>query len=187
LLDDTTYRNMERIFRVGVPAKCHAHSTEDNIHGFLRHGNHKSADDNPDATRKSILKDFRPGFLLTFDQRLRWHIPNFHICPISMQNVGHPTKSQHPAFDALFHPTPNSVTINDWTNKQDEPAMTFSTAKTTNKCWLWWLRGTYPTHEIYPQDDDVQGAHRWGIYHPNMVAMHGFRYDTLLHFYSRIM
>jgi hypothetical protein len=64
--------------------------------------------------------------------------------------------------------------------------MTFATAKATFYSWLWRLRGSYPYDEIYAQDDDVKMAHRWGIYHPNMVSMHGFWYEGILHFYDRM-
>lgn len=185
-LDPTTYTDLERIYKIGVPSVCNGRTTEANFRTYLRYGNHKSVDSDPKVTTKSILKDFRPGFLATFDKRLRWHIPNMHCCPLSMQNVGHPTKKPRPAFDASCHIDPNSYTINDWTSKNDEPPMTFQTAWLDTLTWYYRLRATYPDEEIYPQDDDISMAHRRCNYHPNMVAMHSFQYDNRLHMYGRM-
>jgi hypothetical protein len=52
IIDATTYKDMERLFCVGVLAKCNTHSTEENVHTYLRYGNHKSTDTNPAAIRK---------------------------------------------------------------------------------------------------------------------------------------
>jgi hypothetical protein len=186
ILDSTDYNDLERLFRVGVPAKCNAYSSDENFREYQRYGNHKTVLTDLAITRKGIMKDFRPGFLLSMDPRIRWHLPNLHICPISMQNVGHRRRSARAAYDGSFHPTPNSHTINDWTSKFDEPAMTFQKTWERYLGWNWRVRGTYPTEEIYPQDDDAVMAHRRLNYHPNMVSMHGFYFDDIFHMYDRL-
>lgn len=185
-LDDQTHKDLERIYRVGVPHTCKAHSSEANFRAYLRYGNHKSAAMDPATSTKSILKDFRPGFIATFDPRIRWHTPNMHICPISIQNLNDAARKARTAFDGSFHPYEGAHTINNWTSKLHEPPMTFQLARIIFLSWVWRLRGTYPCREIFPQDDDVVSAHRLGLYHPNMVAMHSFFLDGRLHMYGRM-
>jgi hypothetical protein len=57
-----------------------------------------------------------------------------------------------------------------WTHKDNEPPLTFAGAELGFMIWLYNLRITYPSLEIYIADDDISGAFRLMRYHPNCMA-----------------
>jgi hypothetical protein len=93
-----TWRDLERILTLGSPAHLNAHSTDSNFAGFLEHGNHKSAVDNPDATPKVFLKGCRRGHGLALDLRVLPFVMHLHLTPLGIVDIDDPWKKQRPVF-----------------------------------------------------------------------------------------
>ena len=64
-IDDDIHRDLTRIFTSGSPSLCNAEFTEENFQKFVNYGNHKSSmEADLDATRKSLLKESKRGYVL---------------------------------------------------------------------------------------------------------------------------
>ena len=180
VLKAETYTNLARIFRSGVPNACNAASTEENLQAFLEYGNHASLDEDPQKTLKALTKDFKRGYALLFDPRAIHFILHCHVTPIGLTDLNHRYKNPRPFFDSSFRPNPASFAINDWCDKTKEPPLYFADSFSNFLTWLWNLRISYPTSEIYPAEDDIAGAFRHSKYHPNLVSMHTFKQSGLV-------
>ena len=174
-IDDEIHSDLTRIFTSGSPAYCNAESTEANFQEYVKYGNHKSMEADPVATRKSLLKESKRGYVLLMDPQILQFLLHAHITPNGIIGADHPTKSPRVIFDSTFRPTVWSSAINDWTSKHNEPPLAFASSFNDVLVWIWNLRISYPALEIYLIDDDVAGAFRHIKYHPNMVAMHCFQ------------
>jgi hypothetical protein len=174
--------DLARVFRVGAPARCHAHSSEDNFQAFRRYGNHQSATLNPDKLMRVFEKDVRRGFALALDVRLLPFIRDLHLTPIGIVDIDNPWKSERPVFDSSFHPSLDSMAINDWTHKSWEPQVRFPGSFGRLLRWIWNLRITYPAQKILIGDNDITGAFRLIKYNPELVPMHGYRVGPYLGF-----
>ena len=167
--------NIRRIFLDGIPAVCNAHSTERNFQAYYRYGNHATVDYDTEKTYKAMVKDARKGFTLVMDDRVSLFMLHSHLTPQGVVDVDNPPRKPRPIFDSSFRPEPWCWAINDWTSKDNEPPLTFSTAEHGFMVWLYNLRVSYPTELIYIADDDISGAFRLMKYHPNLCAMHTSR------------
>ena len=175
IIDENVWNDLARLFRDGAPAYCNAESTEENFIAFYQYGNHKSTYQKPDVTMKALVKDFKKSYCLATDDRVLLFLPHAHPTPLGMVYVFHKYKKARPVFDSTHHPKPDSFAINDWTSKENEPELVFPLSQKVYYTWLWNLRITYPRKEIYPGDDDVQGAFRHAKYNPLLVALHCIR------------
>ena len=184
-VDHITLHEVERIYTQGIPRHCIAASIDRNTRDYMKYGNHSSCNDAPDKTKKSILKDEKRGHSIVLDERMRWYILHFHLCPVGIVDLDHPIKKPRFIYDASHHVFPWSQTMNDWTSKESEPELHFPEAFERFCTWIWNLRITYPTVEIYLVDDDIQAAFRLLSYHPNMISMHGFQILGRIIFYCR--
>ena len=108
------------------------------------------------------------------DPRLVFFILNCHLTPQGIVDLYKRFKKPRPIFDSSFRPEPWCFAINDWTDKSNEPEIVFPDAFMELCVWIYNLRITYPTEEIYLADDDGCGAFRHNKYNPNMVPMHCF-------------
>jgi hypothetical protein len=154
-LDQESCNDLERILRHGSPALCNAHASEENFQAFHRHGNHKSANHDAKKTMDTLVKDSKRGFCLVLDKRILPFIIHGHQTPLGMVNLDHHYKKPRNIFDSTFRPAPWAHSINDWTNKANEPPITFPQAKMDHLVWLYNLRITYPDQEILLGDDDI--------------------------------
>ncbi|MGL5936272.1 MAG: hypothetical protein ACRCZI_11700, partial [Cetobacterium sp.] len=174
-VDPVILSDVRRIFLHGIPASCRAVSNEKNFTAFYRYGNHSSVLAAPDEALGALVKDNKKGFtLLVFDHRVVLLMNHCHLTPQGLVDVDTPYKNPRPIFDCSFRPYPWCSAINDWTTPATEPPVTFAGAELSFMVWLYNLRITYPTEEIYIADDDVSGAFRLVRYHPNCMAMHTF-------------
>lgn len=171
-VDDQVIHDLRRIFVDGIPAVCNVSSTEENFAAFYRYGNHSTVDEEPEKTLKALVKDNRKGFTLLFDPRATLFMLHCHVTPQGVVDLNTPYKNPRPIFDSSFRPYSWCFAINDWTTKDTEPELTFAGAELGFMVWLYNLRITYPSEEIYIADDDVSGAFRLMKYHPNLTAMH---------------
>jgi hypothetical protein len=150
ILDPALFHDLTRIFNYGAPKLCNASATDANFWTALRYGNHKSTDEDPEKTRRSIIKDCRRGFALSLDMRLLLYVPHAHCTPLGMVDLNKRFKKPRPVFDSTFRPVASSFAINDWTNKTTEPPVQFARSFLRCLIWIWNLRITYPDIEIYP-------------------------------------
>lgn len=171
-IPQAVYNHVERIFLHGIPTYCNVSSTERNFQAFYAYGNHATMNEEPEKTLKALIKDNKKGYTLLFDPRLIPFLLNCHVTPQGVVDLNTLHKNPRPIFDSSFRPEIWSMAINDWTNKTNEPPLTFALAELVFMVWLYNLRISYPREEIYLADDDVSGAFRHAKYHPNMVAMH---------------
>ena len=167
------YNEIERIYTKGAPTVCNASSTDENLKTYLAYGNHSSAEQDEEVIRKAMLKDEKRGHVMRLDGRFKEFALHMHICPVALADLDHPLKKPRFIYDASFHPTPPSLTCNDWTTKETEPELEFPKAFHFLLVWYWNMRITYPDDELYPLDDDVVAAFRTLCWHPNLVSMHG--------------
>lgn len=121
-----------------------------------------------------MAKDVRREYTIPMEQRLLWFIAHLHLTPQGMVDLFKRYKSPRPVFDSSSHPQAWCLVINDWTSKDNEPAVTFADSVMICLTWIWNLRITYPNKEIYPLDDDVSGAFRHNKHNLFLVAMHAF-------------
>lgn len=163
---------LDRIFNDGIPAACNVDASEANFQAYYNYGNHATVDEDPEKTYKAMLKDNKRGYTLLFDPRLVLLLPHCHITPQGLVDLNTMFKNPRPVFDSSFRPSPRCFAINDWTSKDTEPPLTFAGAELQFMVWVYNLRISYPSQEIYIADDDVSGAFRWLKYHPNLVALH---------------
>jgi len=116
---------LEKHSRYGAPSKCTGDATEENFRKFFQYGNHGSATKNPTKLMEVFTKDVKRGFALAIDARFLPFTPDVHLTLIGIVNIDDRWKSERPVFDASFHPDNTCESINDWTNKKDEPDVTF--------------------------------------------------------------
>jgi len=179
-IPDDVHADLRRLYTVGAPNYCNAHSSEMNEQAFRDFGNHDSAYTDPDLTLKALTKDHKKGFCLAASDTIAPYVYNMHLTPIAIANIGHAYKKARFVFNSTLRPHPWCHAINDWTDKSTEPSLKFAKSFHTYLEWLWNLRITYPAEEIYLCDDDVAGAFRHGKYNPNLVGMHCVRIFNML-------
>ena len=171
-IDPAVWQDLARVYRSGCPAYCNAEASDENFIAYYKYGNHKSAYQDEASTLKALVKDFKKSFCLCADERIIIFIPHAHLTPLGMVNILHRYKKARPVFDSTHHPFPWCFAINDWTSKYTEPELKFPESFEGQCIWIWNLRITYPDKEIYPCDDDIQGAFRHAKYNPFLVALH---------------
>jgi hypothetical protein len=106
-----TLQELHCICVYGAPKSCQASATEENFLAYLRYSNHGSAANNPDKLRKVFSKDVKRGLAIALDKRLIPFIPDLHVTPLSIVDIGNPWKQSRPVFDSPFHPVPDSMAI----------------------------------------------------------------------------
>jgi hypothetical protein len=167
-----TRKDLFRVFTQGAPTICKGHSSAKNFSDYHRHGNHKSARDNPDEFKKVFLKDCKRGHALAFDIRLLPYIYHAHLTPQGIINILNAWKAMRLVCDSSFRCNLHSMAINDWTDTENEPDLEFPGCLKKLLVWIWNLRISYPNLKILLGDNDIAAAFRLIKYHPDMVAMH---------------
>ena len=178
----TILAELERVYKYGSPRKINATNTEKNLKEYYHYGNHESANENPKALDKVVLKDHRRGNTLLVDKRLFPYIPNSHISPQGLADLYDLWKEARHISDCSHHIHPESMAINDWTNKSAEPPVYFAGSFLRFLIWVYNVRISYPNQRILLGDDDMTNAFRFIKNNPSIVAMCGFMANGLLGF-----
>jgi hypothetical protein len=131
------YNQVRHLYTVGSPAHFNAHSSTRNTQSFIKHGNHKSARDNPAIFEKVVVKDSKRGVCLLFDLGLLPFIWHLHQTPLGIVDINNKWKSPRPVFDSSFHPEFWSFAINDWIDLSHEPGLEFPFAFLLLLSWIW--------------------------------------------------
>ena len=121
---------------------------------------------------KTLLKDVARGCTLMLDPAIMDFLENVKQTPHGIVNLEHPYKKPRVVCDATCRPQYWSHAINDWTDKTNDPALTFASSFVATLTWIWNLRITYPHLEIYVCDDDITNAFRQIKYPPNLAGLH---------------
>jgi hypothetical protein len=173
MLPAELYKDLERIFNLGIPGQLNAESTEENFQAFRQYGNHKSLAADPQFLHENIVKGFKRSYFLGFDRRMIHFALNCHQTPHGI--VSPDSKDSRLTCDASFRPNVNAHAVNDWVDMQaTEPTLTFMTSPMRFMVWVYNARITYPNEEVLVGDDDVSGAFRLLKNHPDLVAMLSF-------------
>lgn len=184
IVDEDVLDDLERIFTIGVPAFVNAYSTQENLRQQVQYGNHKSVTENPAVITKTLNKECSRQYVLHVDRQIWQFILNLHVCPMGLVNPNHPYKNPRITFDASYRDQIWSETVNDWTSTATEPEIIFGGSLMRFFVNIWNLRISFPTKEIYPGDDDFDGAFRRNKYAPDVVSLHGFMIEDCLYFAS---
>ena len=165
---------IKRVFEHGSPRHINATNTEQNLKDYYQYGNHESVNDNEDEVEKVLLKDHRRGNTLLVDPRLFAYIPNSHLSPQGLADLFNLWKEARHISDCSHRVHPESMSINDWTNKKNEPPVYFAGSFVRFCQWIYNLRISYPKRRILLGDDDMTNAFRFIKNNPSTVAMNGF-------------
>ena len=181
VLTSDVYDDVHRLLVIGAPALCNAKASKQNFEAYLQYGNHKSANENPTVFEKTIVKQSKRGLTLILDPALVHFTLNTHLTPQGLVDILHHRRKPRPVSDSSFRPWPGAFAINDWTSKANEPKLHFADSFQQFCIWMWNLAISYPNHDRYTGDDDVQCAFPRVKYNPNLVAMHSaLSHDTLI-------
>jgi hypothetical protein len=181
ILTTDVFDDVKRIMTTGAPAHCNAEASKGNFERYLKYGNHKSANDNPDVFKKTIIKQSKRGLTLMMDPALVHFTLNTHLTPQGLIDIIHHRRKPRPISDSSFRPWPGAHAINDWTSKATEPPLHFADSFQQFLIWQWNLAISYPQHNRHTGDDDVQCAFPRVKYNPNLVAMHSaMSHNTLI-------
>jgi len=172
VLRNHTCSDLARICTFGAPNKVNAASTEKNLMAHLKCGNHSTALEAEDKTKKSLIKDNKRGYSAIFDSRVFWLAVHLHLTPMGMIDLNHPCKNPRGTFDGSFRPEVWCFALNDWLNKGNEPAVHFADSFVLNLVWICNLRITHPRREMCLGEDDQAGAFRHCKHAPLVVGMH---------------
>jgi hypothetical protein len=179
--DEQSYQDLVRIFAQGAPTHINAECSQANYRAYRDYGNHKSFDDTTGIVTKTLLKDVKRGCALMLDPLVLDFLENTKTTPHSIFDIDHPYKNPRTVCDASAPPFFWCHAINDWTDKANEPTLTFADAFVQTLVWIWNLRITYPLLEIYLCDDDISNAYRQVKYPPNLAGLHCKVVDNVLY------
>jgi hypothetical protein len=152
-VDQDILRDLRRIYLFGAPAYINAESKEDHFRNYFRYGNHKTVLEDIPKTMKAMSKDVRRGYDIMLSPRLPFLIPHLHTTPMGMVDLQKIYKEPRPIFDSSFRVEPFSMAINDWCDKSNEPDIHFPVSFLNFCVWIYNLRISYPTRELYLVDD----------------------------------
>jgi hypothetical protein len=105
--------DLRRIYLSGSPSFLNAESSEENFRAYLRYGNHKTIDEDPQKTMKALSKDVKRGYNIVLHPLLTFLIPHLHRTPVGMVDLAKIFKNPRPIFDSSFRPFPWCFAIND--------------------------------------------------------------------------
>ena len=63
-------------------------------------------------------------------------------------------------------------------NRDAEPEVVYGDAFMLNLAYIWNLRISYPSEELYLFNDDVKGGFRHSKYHPDVARVFGFFFSS---------
>jgi hypothetical protein len=154
------------------PTYVNAECSQDNYRAYKEHGNHSSVEDNLPMVEKTLVKEVARGCALTLDPAVMDFLENIKQMPHGILNLDHPTKKTRVICDSSNRPHEWCVAINDITNKKNKPKLEFASSFVVTLQWIWNLRISYTSSEIYVCDDDASMAFRQIKYPPNLAGMH---------------
>jgi hypothetical protein len=156
--DDANYKELVRVFTQGSPTYINAECSQANYKAYQVYGNYSSFKENTAMVARTLLKDVARGCTLMLDPDIMDFLENVKQTPHGIVNLEHPYKNPRVVCDATCRPHCWSHAINDWTDKTNEPPLTFASALVATFTWIWNLCITYPHLEICVCDNDITNA-----------------------------
>jgi hypothetical protein len=178
---DADYQQLVRIFTHGSPTYINAECLQPNYEASRKYGNHSSINNNPAMVHKTLNKQVARGAAIMLDPSLFDFCENMKQTPQGILGIDHLYKKPRVVCDSSHRPEPWCESINDWTNKQNEPGLEFAQSFEQTLIWIWNLRITYPKNEIYVCDDDASNAFKQVKYPPNLAGLHCYVVDGTLY------
>ena len=122
------YHELVRVFTQGSPTYINAECSQANYKAYRDYGNHSSFTENTAMAAKMLLKDVSRGCTLMLDLAIMDFLENVKQTPHGIVNLDHPYKKPRVICDASCRPQYWCHAINDWTDKKNEPRLTFADA-----------------------------------------------------------
>ena len=176
VLSPRHFSKLLRLFYTGSPDRIVANDKAANVTLYDTAGNHTSATANAPVIDICLNKDERNLHAIALPSFISKFMPHKHRSPLAV--LIKDQKSPRVIFDASFHPNPDAIAINDIIDMEDSWHISYGQTFEFYVNWIWNVRISHPNEPIYQIADDVQGAFRHIVYHPDVVGAHSFTSDT---------
>jgi hypothetical protein len=163
--------DLVRVFTQGSPTLINAHCSQENYRTYRKHDNHSAVTDNPAMVTKMPVKEVSRGCSLMLDPAIMDCLKNIKQTPHGTLCLDHPCKSPRMVCNSANRPKIWCEAINDWTDKKNEPKLTFATAFVETLAWIWNLQITCCRIEIYVCDNDITKAFKQAKHPPNLAGL----------------
>ena len=170
--DPNLINEVSRTLLEGYPNKMTAASTHVNFLKFFRYGNHTSTTHNLPQVLKTLNKEDRNQYLLTFPNWLARFMKHIHVTPQGL--ISKPWENDRLIWDGSFIPEWDSTCMNMMLDGKTKPQVMYGDALQCHINRIWNSRITFPDEELYLFDDDVKGAFRHSKYHPDVAGDFSF-------------
>ena len=161
-----------RILDLQTPAEFNWEEPANNKAAFLRKGNSPSLDRHPDVVTKTLNKEERNHHLMPFPGWVaRFSAHAHHVKQTILMKAG---KKARLIWDGTDKSTADEITMNDVTNTAKEAAITFGCVYMAFCVWIYNLRVSYPSEEIYLAFIDISSCFRWQRIAPDLIGAFGF-------------
>jgi len=174
VVSDDDYEHMNRILTFGCPAEFNWEEPAENKETFLRRGNHKTIDENPEVVESSVVKEVKNSHVTPFPRFLVVGSPYARTTPQTVVNAEHETKKPRLCFDGTTVLNWWETSINMITPTTNEAQCTFGLVFMAFLVWIWNLRISYPHTEILLAYVDISSCFRWPRIFPCLVGAFGF-------------
>ena len=178
LISDADYAALERVYRTGCPHEFKVEITTKQKNAYSEYGNHGSLDSNAEKVKKTMNKEERNSHLITVESLLLRFMSK--ASPVPNALVVGEGKNDRLVWDGSFRIAWNFWSINDMTNTDDEPEISYGTTAKDQWTWIYNLRITYPKREIYLGEADVKACHRQPKLHLDIVGAFCFVIGDIL-------
>ena len=173
IVEPTFMPTLVEIFYVGRSCQVYSGSFRSKFPGISQLWKpHFRYQEPGDCYASTIVKQSKRGLNLIMVLHLIHFALNAHLSPQGLVDVLHPRRKPRPIPDSSFWPNPSAMAINDWTNKTNEPKLSFANSFMNFCIWQWNLALTFPQHNRRTGDNDVQCAFPRLKSNPQLVAMH---------------
>ena len=175
----TDYDDLARIYTLGCPNKFRIELSAAQKSAYMEYGNHSSLMANPEKIKKTMNKEERNSHLFpvsSFLCRFMSKVSNIPQAIIIKEG-----KNDRLVWDGSFRLRWQFLSINDLTDMEHEPTITYGVTSKNHFTWIYNLRISYPTSEILLATADVKACHRQPKLHPDIIGAFAFLIDEILY------
>ena len=182
LVTDEHFLHCQRVIQLGSPQRLNAELRLEERYATIRYGNHPGAKKHPTKLDACLNKDERNNHSLSFPA---WAIPFFQhtmVSPLSV--VVKQGKKDRVIADSSFRPslsitTPSGTyavsarSLNDLTDIEFGHFISYANVVHSQLEWAYLLRLSRPTEPLFLVVDDVAGAFKNCVLHPDVIGAFG--------------